>query len=417
LQGGELEPGIAVLRFNASLNAGNMPPGAWVLIYCTGGALQITPGTASNQATTVGQVQTGSLTSAVAAGTANALTATIASSLTGLTNNQRITLTAAAANAGAATLALTLGSTALPSFPIVKGNDQPLAAGDIPGAGYPIDLDWSAGFGAFVMQNPATGIEANAVAQIQSLTASVAANALTGTLAPNTLSFRNPVLSNGMPVSAQIAAPLPLTIPSGATLGTVSGQQARLVWLVAYNGGTPVLCVVNLSGGLNLDETTLISPTTISATATAANVIYSASAVSAGSPFRVVGFTDIVEATAGTWATGPTTVQGSGGEALAAMSSIGYGQTWQNTTSVRTYNTTYYNTSGKPRMVVVNAGLMGTGQNFNDLFVNGLAVAYMSQNTAGLNTGIWCPLTAIVPPGASYNLNGNGSITSWFELG
>lgn len=313
LQGGELVPGIAVLRFNESLNAGGATPGAWVLIYCTGGALQVATATQPAHAAQAGQVQGGVLTSAVAGGAANALTATLPLGGSGLSNNQRITLTATAANSGAAALVLTLGSTVLPSYPIVKGDNQPLAPGDIPGSGYPIDLDWSVAFGAYVMQNPATGIAPSA---FQSLSVSVAANALTGTLnAPTTLSFRNPALTSGVPVSALIPSPLSLTVPSGATLGTANGVSSRLIWLVAYNGGNPVLCVVNLSGGLNLDETTLITPTTISATAIAANVIYSESAVSPNSPFRVVGFCDIMEAAAGTWTTGPTTVQGIGGEA------------------------------------------------------------------------------------------------------
>ncbi len=154
-----------------------------------------------------------------------------------------------------------------------------------------------------------------------SITATVSSNALTTTFvaptsnAPNVLMFRNPSLISGAPSSVQITTNYSITVPSGATLGTVSGHTARLYFAVAYNGGTPVLCVCN---GF-VDETALQSPTTISAASNSANVIYSASAVSASSPVRVIGFCDINEATAGTWATGPTLVQGAGGAALNGM--------------------------------------------------------------------------------------------------
>lgn len=95
---------------------------------------------------------------AVASGTANALTATIPSSLTTLPNGMYLTVVSAYANTGASTLQVTLGSTIQSSYPIVKGNNVTLVAGDIPGAGYPLQLNWSTSYSAFVLSNPATGI-------------------------------------------------------------------------------------------------------------------------------------------------------------------------------------------------------------------------------------------------------------------
>jgi hypothetical protein len=152
LQGGELVAnGRSNLLWRADITS-------WVLVESSGGALQVGTGTASNQAATVGQVQAGTLGSAVAAGTANALTATIPSTLTTLTNGQPFTLIAAAANTAGVAVVLTLGTTVLSSLAIVKGGNIPLAAGDIPSAGYPIELNYSSTYGALVMQNPATGI-------------------------------------------------------------------------------------------------------------------------------------------------------------------------------------------------------------------------------------------------------------------
>lgn len=166
LQGNEMVAnGVATLisYVGPLLNSGVL---SWVLLECTGGAQQVGTGTGSQQASTVGQVQAGTLVSATAGGAVNALTASVASTLTSLSNGQAFTIIAAAANTGAATLALSLGSTALSALPIVKGNNQALVAGDIPGSGYPVELNFSTVYGSFVMQNPGSGIN-NAGGQVR----------------------------------------------------------------------------------------------------------------------------------------------------------------------------------------------------------------------------------------------------------
>ena len=99
------------------------------------------------------------------------------------------------------------------------------------------------------------------------------------------------------------------------------------------------------NGGNNLDETTLLTTTAIAAASNSASTVYSTTARTSLA-FRVIGYIESTQATAGTWATAPSTIQGYGGQALSAMSSIGYGQTVQTVT--RTSGTTYYNTTGKP---------------------------------------------------------------------
>jgi hypothetical protein len=250
-----------------------------------------------------------------------------------------------------------------------------------------------------------------------SIGVSVSANALTGTLiGPTALSFRNPTLTIGSPVTAAIPASLSLTIPTGATLGTTAATIARLVWLVAYNGGMPVLCVTNLSGGLNLDETTLISPTTISAGATSANVIYSAIPVAANSPFRVVGFSDVTEAAAGTWASGPTTVQGIGGEALAGMSGYGYGQTMQIVTGSRSAGVNYVNTTARPITVYVSGQANGPSGQIFFLVTgpNGIQVTTALEEVAG--AGYNMGISTLVGIGETYSVQVNDmTITQWVE--
>lgn len=248
--------------------------------------------------------------------------------------------------------------------------------------------------------------------QIIPVTASVAGNALTVGINTTILAFRDTTLTTGVPVTLGVPA-LSLTVPSSATLGTVNATQARLVLLVINNAGTPELAIVNLSGGNNLDETTLISTTAISAAATASNVFYSASART-NVAFRVAGFIDITEATAGTWATAPSLVQGAGGVVLASVSGFGYGQTYQDLTVSRALTTTYYNTTGRPILVSVTATQNGNG--YAEALVNGVVIAASEQ---GYTTGARLGITIIVPSGASYSVqvtSAVGTLTKWFEL-
>jgi len=98
-----------------------------------------------------------------ATGTANALAVTIPSNLTSIPDGMYLTVMAAQANTGPATLTLTLGSTIVGSSPIIKGNDHALIEGDIPGIGYPLQLNWSTYYDKWVLANPATGIMVSSV--------------------------------------------------------------------------------------------------------------------------------------------------------------------------------------------------------------------------------------------------------------
>lgn len=243
--------------------------------------------------------------------------------------------------------------------------------------------------------------------QIYSVTASVASNAMTVTLNPCTLDFRSSTLTSGTVNTRTVSAAISVVVSSGSTLGTVSATQSRIVVLALDNAGTIELAVVNISGGTNLDETTLISTTAEggAGAADSATVVYSTTARTS-LPFRVVGFIQSTQATAGTWATAPSTIQGYGGQALAAMSSLGYGQTWQSVT--RTSGTTYYNTTGKPIAMSVVCDVSAT----YSLTVNGFAVTSSAGNAAGNRSAVsW-----VIPAGASYVFTCSGVITIWVEL-
>jgi hypothetical protein len=240
----------------------------------------------------------------------------------------------------------------------------------------------------------------------------VATNALTATLQPTPITFRSATASSGVINNRMVATALSLTVPSGATLGTINAIQSRLVLLAIDNSGTVELAIVNISGGNQLDETNLISTTAISAGSTAANVIYSTTARTSV-PYRVVGFIESTQATAGTWATSPSTIQGAGGQAVTTMGSIGYSQTWQNVVGSRAFSTTYYNTTGRPILVNVSAGVANGGVT---LVINGITVASITTVTGYSNTEL---MSGIVPPGGSYSVVPSGAsptFGAWAEL-
>lgn len=256
----------------------------------------------------------------------------------------------------------------------------------------------SGGPGADPSYQPAPG-------KIQTIGASVAASALTVSAGALSLDFRSTTLGSGT-VSSVSGTPVNLVVPSGATLGTINAVQSQLVVIAMNNAGTIELAVVNLSGGNNLDETTLISTTAISSDADAANVVYS-TAARTNLPFRVIGLIQSTQATAGTWATAPSLVQGAGGQAIAVMGTIGYGQTWQNVT--RTHATTYYNTTGRPIFWRINL-------NLSSAIVPSIG-SYTSSTVCSTGAAEQNDFSFIVPPGSSYSYTlSAGSVAGHSEL-
>ena len=242
--------------------------------------------------------------------------------------------------------------------------------------------------------------------QIPNITATVASNALTVNYPGGYLDFRNATLTSGTSVVGVSVGALSITVPSGATLGTISGQQARLFVLVAYNGGTPVMCICN---NILIDESVLISPTTISSSANTLSAIYSSTTVSANSPWRLVGYVDITESTAGTWATPQIESQGWGGFLSAPNSS----RSWQTVT--RTNGTTYYNTTGREIYANAWSPLNASSAASYSFTVNGIVIdsKQVGQSGAGVGSAMSCG--GPVPAGGSYSWGFTGAIASAAE--
>ena len=254
---------------------------------------------------------------------------------------------------------------------------------------------------------------ASPATQIQTIGVSIALNAMTIS-APSglRLDFRSTLSGSGT-ITTVSGTPSNLVIPQGATLGTGSGGfpsgNSKLVVLALNNAGTIELAVVNILGGTDLTETGNINTTTITSSSNSSSVAYSTTGRT-GVAYRVIGYIEGVQTTAGNWASAPTVVQGAGGEALTAMSSLGYSQSWQDVTTnspgPRAFGTTYYNTTGRPIFVYI-----GISSGSATPTVAGVALPITSSANGNTNT----TLSFIVPPTAAYSVAGSG-LSAWVEL-
>lgn len=243
-------------------------------------------------------------------------------------------------------------------------------------------------------------------AQLLPFTASVTANALTISLANTSLDFRNPSLPNGAPIRVSTGA-LSITVPLTSNLGRlVSAQVNRIEVVVAYNGGTPVLCVNNMAGWQDISESGLISPTTIGAASNSSSIFYSASAVAAGSSYRRAGYVDATFTDATGWISPLTKVQpeGDGG---AGVGGPGWGET--PILVVRTIGGgPYYNTLGRPMRIsgriITDAGGLGV--------LNVMGVAVQDWVTTG---GFGVAFSETIPAGGYYSFPTGLAVTRCYE--
>ena len=272
----------------------------------------------------------------------------------------------------------------------------------------------TAGVGAVEEVSAGTGLTlssgtlAVAIAQLQPITASVAANAITISASALTLDFRSTTLTNGA-VTTVSGTPANLTIAASDSFGlvTAAGSQ-RIAVLAINNAGTIELAATALSGGVSIDETGVITTVTAATTGTQIKSTTARSNVA----YRVIGLIDATFTTATGWGS-LALVQGTGGNAAESMQSLGYGQTWQNVTGSRAAGTTYYNNTGRP--IVVNVYVNYTSNASNTYTVNGVTVAGIGGSGAAANMNMTASF--VVPPGASYLMSaGGGTISSWSEL-
>jgi hypothetical protein len=223
-----------------------------------------------------------------------------------------------------------------------------------------------------------------------------------------------------------VATAISITVSSGSTLGTVSAKQSRIVVLAIDNAGTVELAVVNISGGIQLDETNLVSTTAEggAGAADSASIVYSTTARTSLA-YRVVGYVESTQATAGTWATAPSTIQGNGGQALIRPSSgsmvrlnttNGYGSTntkirrFTNITTNQGSDITYADSATLGASFTINtSGVYAIS--YGDQFSSN-SQAGLSLNSTQLTTNVY-QITIADILGLQSNTANNWARSSW----
>jgi hypothetical protein len=283
-------------------------------------------GNASGDSLTLGQAQNEAYQWLSSVSGTDTITASTAPATTAYAAGQTYKFAAANTNTGAVTINLNgLGAKA-----ITKNGTTALVAGDIlQNAVYQLVYDGtqfqiSGDFGILADSVTSASLADSALgfALINgTVTATVAGSALTvaiKTLAgadptattPVLCVFRSATLTSGVYVVRSITAATSVVVSSGSTLGTTSAVQSQINVLAIDNAGTVELAVVNNSGALLLDETSVISTTAEggAGAADSADTYYSTTART-NVAYRNIGYVVSTQATAGTWASSPTQIQ------------------------------------------------------------------------------------------------------------
>jgi hypothetical protein len=146
-----------------------------------------------------------------------------------------------------------------------------------------------------------------------------AAGSTPSSSSPVVIPFRSTSLATGTVINTTVTASNCVTIPSGATLGTINSTPFRVWIFETYNGGSPQVGVATCSAkvsttvtiyGCKSWETNRASPAAISGSSTAAGTLYATSGVS-NDAIRILGYCEYSSGltTAGTWASACTTLQ------------------------------------------------------------------------------------------------------------
>ena len=144
---------------NTPLLVGDIPSAGYPISLIFSGTYNAyvmnNPATGNANSLSPAQLQQQTFTYAIATGSSDSIAVTIPSTLTSLNDGLEFQFRAGFAN-GTTTpnLTLTLGSTNTGTFVIIKGNNQPLLAGDIAGAGYVAVIVWSASYNKWILMNP-----------------------------------------------------------------------------------------------------------------------------------------------------------------------------------------------------------------------------------------------------------------------
>jgi hypothetical protein len=176
----------------------------------------------------------------------------------------------------------------------------------------------------------ATTLAATAGEKLPSLNVVQAAGALTFSSAAQYRDFRSATLTTGSPTTLY-TAPTDTVLPSGGTLGFTTLIEGTILIAEMNFGGVKEHAICNKAGGLQTDESNLISTTAIGTGSDSVNVWYSTTART-DLPYRIIGEINVTN-TAGAWGDA-TKIQPAGGRALAYQMILATAQATTSGTSI-----------------------------------------------------------------------------------
>jgi hypothetical protein len=355
-----------------------------------------------------------------AAGTANAHTGTVANATSyNSVLNVKLIFVPANTNTGDATLTLN-GFGTSPHFhkPTLSG-PVVLAGGELV-ATQPYVIQYDGTY--FNIVSPAPNSIQTTAASLSStalafgppvnltLAATVNSNALTISMlntgtggAPSAanpvwLSFRDSTIAAGDPQTVALTSALTFTIASGSTMGCSSGFMCRLWVFAINNGGTVALCAYNSNGSgtiVGLNEAQLQTSASGTSGGNSAQTLYCSTTAVTSKAVRYLGYIDIQESTAGTWATGPTYIQlfGPGitkpGGVIQTIFSFSSSNT---STGSGTFQTTAVTSAIIPTSAanLVRVTVSGTLNAVNNSAVNAIGVASIFRASTQIGTQVSC---------------------------
>ena len=247
---------------------------------------------------------------------------------------------------------------------------------------------------------------------LKNISASVASNALTVTLNPCTLNFRSSTLTSGAFLTRSVPTAITLTVSSGSTLGTTSAVESKLAIVAIDNAGTVELAIVNSTVYGALNESVLISTTAEggSGGADSGSVFYSTTARTSVA-YRVIGYVTSTQATAGTWASTPSNVNGSTGTFIDslvpnAFDAIG------SVLRVVNYSTSSLlpgNTIAGSSLLYVTGGTFSTNGS-QDIILGGIDISY-NMDRQGIS-GSYSGNSGAIQPANTSTLTGTWRVLS-----
>ena len=372
----------------------------------------------------IDQLQNGAYTFTNGAGTANALTATIASNLTAtsLPNGFQFILNAANANTGAATLNLTLNptlpgsgaTTSTGALPIYRNGTIALTGGEITGANYlclmTYNANYNGGAGAFVLENPynpVTGVVG--ITQVQdeyftyntsggssdAITLTVPAG-LTSLVDGAIVTFRNTTSANTITTPT-----LNVTYGSTATGATVIKKYANAPLSAGDTGGVGYVCQLVYSSSAS--AWMLLNPAP--GVAGGVTSITGGTGITASSPSGAVTLTN----------TGVITVNGNAGTVVVTPASIS-AMALSGSNSVSATNT--FSGANTFTQTVSSTSNIGYAVSYggNSAFLSATSVQVGAANTGMINSGTQVVLEFGGAAGFAIDSSGNGYVTNNFTV-